>query len=179
MDIFLRKVKEARKLLKLTQNQLAEAIGFDQKDVSNIENGNRQHIPIQYISFLLEKGVDVNSLYNPSEAHVRFITNPISLNTNTPIIPTSKPNPISKKKELQVGLAAEPPPEDYGTHTKNEQIDFLSKLLKEREHVIISQERELKSQEKIIELLEEKLDFTQRHTVGKAGSATTQKTTSI
>jgi len=96
---------------------------------------------------------------------------------DVPLKSTSKSTIISKSKELEVHMAAEPPPPLYGTHKTDEQIDFLSKLLKEREHVIISQERELKSQQKIIELLEEKLNFTQRHTVGKAGSVTTQETT--
>ena len=86
MDIFLEKIKNARKLLKLSQSQLAEAIGMAQKDVSNIENGSRQYIPIQYISFLQERGIDIRSLYNLKTENVTLVTNPVLETENVEVI---------------------------------------------------------------------------------------------
>ena len=74
-SIFAVKLKAARKLLKLSQAQIAEATGLLQKDVSNIENGTRQYIPIQYISFLQKQGIDIRMLYDLSKESIGFNPN--------------------------------------------------------------------------------------------------------
>lgn len=108
MDIFLEKIKNARKLLKLSQSQLAEAIGMAQKDVSNIENGSRQYIPIQYISFLQERGIDIRSLYNLKTENVTLVTNPVLETENVEVIHRANHRANSKSKLLPLQKEQEP-----------------------------------------------------------------------
>lgn len=60
------KLKEARQLLELTQKEAAEASGMHQPHLSDMENNDKAHIPVRYIQFLFENGVDLNSLLSPS-----------------------------------------------------------------------------------------------------------------
>lgn len=67
MEAYL-KIKQAREILGLNQSEFATAIGTTQKDVSLIESGNKKFIPNKYIEFLIEKGFDINSLFDFSES---------------------------------------------------------------------------------------------------------------
>lgn len=78
------KLKQARELLNLTQGGIAEAVStflgadneantLSQKEVSKLENGQRAFIPNGYIAFLLQKGIDINSLYDDSIERVSFV----------------------------------------------------------------------------------------------------------
>lgn len=58
------KIKEARELLGLSQIQFAERIGVTQKDVSQMESGNKKFIPNRYIEFLLHESFDLNSIFD-------------------------------------------------------------------------------------------------------------------
>lgn len=58
------KIKLAREQLGLGQVQFAEQIGVTQKDVSNLENGNKKFIPNRYIEFLLSQSFDLNSIFD-------------------------------------------------------------------------------------------------------------------
>ncbi|MCH4824264.1 XRE family transcriptional regulator [Gramella lutea] len=61
------KIKEARELLGLNQTSFAEKVGVSQKDVSNLEAGNKKFIPNKYIGFLLQNNFDLNSLFDPTK----------------------------------------------------------------------------------------------------------------
>lgn len=153
MDIFLKKLKEARLLVKLTQLEMAKGVGIAQKDVSNIENGTRQYIPNQYISFLYEKGIDIASLFDPNIPTVHFRTNLGSSLSNVNLI--SKPNskPISKKKEL--GLHKEDKTHIQESRPQyaqpSREIQLLNQLVSDKEKLI-------KAHERTIELLEAQLE---------------------
>lgn len=60
------KIREARELLGLNQTQFAEKVGVTQKDVSNLEAGNKKFIPNKYIDFLLSSHFDLNSVFDPT-----------------------------------------------------------------------------------------------------------------
>jgi len=53
MQIYHR-VKEARKLLKMTQKELSDAIGISQKDVSLLESGKKSLLTQKKIVLVLE-----------------------------------------------------------------------------------------------------------------------------
>lgn len=58
------RLKEARIKLGLTQTEAAEGCNMVQRDISRLENGKAQFIPIPYIQFLHNKGVNLNWLYS-------------------------------------------------------------------------------------------------------------------
>lgn len=63
MKIF-EKIKQARQDLGLTQSDMAKALGLSQNAVSKLESGQKKFIPNRYISFLHEKGYDINSIFS-------------------------------------------------------------------------------------------------------------------
>lgn len=58
------KIKEAREQMGLNQSEFAREVGVTQKDVSILESGNKKFIPNQYIEYLLNKGYDLNSIFD-------------------------------------------------------------------------------------------------------------------
>ncbi len=58
-----KRLKQSRKLLKLTQEEIAVEIKLKQKDVSRFENGKVKFIPNHYLVFLFEKGINLNWLF--------------------------------------------------------------------------------------------------------------------
>ena len=66
------KLKAARKLLNLTQTEMAKGIGVPQKVISLIESGKRDHIPTEYFYFLIENNIDLNKLFL-KDGSVEFI----------------------------------------------------------------------------------------------------------
>lgn len=65
MDFLPEKLKQVRTLLGLNQTQMADAVGMKQKDVSQLENGERKFIPNEVIRFMYESGIDLNSVFDP------------------------------------------------------------------------------------------------------------------
>lgn len=66
---FFKKLKIARKLIGLTQRQMALELNRKQRDISLIENGIRNKlIPHDIISYLYAKGIDLNWLYDPTDS---------------------------------------------------------------------------------------------------------------
>lgn len=62
------KFKEIRKkLLKMSQSELAMAFDATQKDISLLENGKKEFIPNRYLEYLTSQEIDLNSLFNPKE----------------------------------------------------------------------------------------------------------------
>ena len=57
------RLKQARKLLNLTQQQCSEFSGVHQVQISKLEKGERGFIPNEYLIFLNERGIDLNSLF--------------------------------------------------------------------------------------------------------------------
>ena len=65
---------QARDVLKLARTQLghkqkdaARLIGTTQKEISLIEKGQRTNIPIKYIEYLSESGLDLNKLFRSDD----------------------------------------------------------------------------------------------------------------
>lgn len=57
------KLKQARKLLGKTQEQCGKDSGINQKEISLLESGKREFIPNEYLFFLNEYGVDLNTIF--------------------------------------------------------------------------------------------------------------------
>ena len=68
------KLRLARKLIGLSQVEIANFCGIKQRDVSQLENNNRKFIPTIYILFLNKNGIDLGSLFDSSD-EVRFVSN--------------------------------------------------------------------------------------------------------
>ncbi|MDN5216313.1 hypothetical protein QQ020_29870 [Fulvivirgaceae bacterium BMA12] len=63
MKDFFNRLKSCRKTLGLSQAQMASKSHFEQKDISRFENGKVKFIPIPYILFLYQQGINLNWLY--------------------------------------------------------------------------------------------------------------------
>lgn len=62
------KFREIRKkLLNMSQTDLAKAFKATQKDISLLENGKKEFIPNRYLTYLVSENIDLNSLFNPKE----------------------------------------------------------------------------------------------------------------
>src|ERR1700677_2313749 len=61
------RLKIARKLIGYSQKDAAIRAGLEQKDISLLETGGKKFIPNEYIQFLYNEGIDINSIYNDSE----------------------------------------------------------------------------------------------------------------
>ncbi len=68
------KLKELRAYLRLTQKDIQDATGLSQRDVSQLENGEKKFIPVSYIQFLNKKGIPLNLLYDEDVSVTDFIT---------------------------------------------------------------------------------------------------------
>lgn len=64
MPDFNKKIKDARLLLGKTQGQVASESGLLQKEISKIESGVRKFIPNQYIEYLYQQNIDLNSIFD-------------------------------------------------------------------------------------------------------------------
>ncbi|KAB8156150.1 helix-turn-helix domain-containing protein [Kordia sp. TARA_039_SRF] len=89
------KIKQARKLLNMSQVEAAQASGLQQNVISDIERGKKVFIPTDYLSFLQNKGIDINSLFN-NDVPVHF-KNDAVLNPKNPFN-----NDILRKNIIEV-----------------------------------------------------------------------------
>ncbi|MGB3183672.1 MAG: helix-turn-helix domain-containing protein [Cyclobacteriaceae bacterium] len=65
---FSDKAKRIRKLLGITQKEIAETLSRPPRDISQIENGHRpKQVPHDYMAFLHDKGINLNWLYDPEK----------------------------------------------------------------------------------------------------------------
>ncbi len=67
------KLKLIRKLLGLTQEQMAKQSNIPRKEISLLETGDRKFVPKEYIIFLIKNNIDINSLYDDAIEEVCFI----------------------------------------------------------------------------------------------------------
>lgn len=58
------KIKKVRDLLELTQGQFAQESGLSQRDISQIEGGEKKFIPTELIQFLNNRSIDLNWLFS-------------------------------------------------------------------------------------------------------------------
>lgn len=56
-------LKDIRIKLGLTQNEIAEYLTDKQSNISRLENKNRETLIEKYLTFLVEKGVDINKIF--------------------------------------------------------------------------------------------------------------------
>lgn len=71
------RLKQARGLLNLTQSQAAEQSGVHQPHISDMEKNEKKLIPIRYFTFLHERGIDVNSLFEEGPVRLRGEAAPV------------------------------------------------------------------------------------------------------
>ena len=69
MDIY-KKLKAAREMLGLNQRDAAKHANVSQRDISMLENGNKKFVPNEYIQFLNNNGIDINSIYDSKNESV-------------------------------------------------------------------------------------------------------------
>lgn len=58
------KLKIIRELLGYSQAEIAQKTGINQKDISLLEGGKKKFIPMEYIHFLYNENIDINSVYD-------------------------------------------------------------------------------------------------------------------
>jgi transcriptional regulator with XRE-family HTH domain len=75
-----KQLKQARKLLNISQIEAASSSGISQRDISQLENGKKEFIPTPYIQYLNNCGIDLNTIF--TEVEVRLLTG--SLNNERP-----------------------------------------------------------------------------------------------
>lgn len=80
MTIYER-IKIARELIGISQTEASARSGILQKDISQIENGKKTFIPNEYIQFLYNEGVDINSIYDESKNVTLKKLLPLALST--------------------------------------------------------------------------------------------------
>jgi len=95
--ILFHKIKKARSILKLNQADFAKEVGASQKDVSLLEKGKNKFIPNKYIIFLLQKGFDLNSLFDDSR-ELSFIED---INTQKNIAAEPTEQYLTSKNEIE------------------------------------------------------------------------------
>ena len=95
MNKIFHKLKEARIALGLNQSNAAACAGIKQRDISQLESGQREFIPTAYIQFLNIKGVDINSLFNDN---VDLIVEKVS----PKVLPKVSPNDELLKFEKKI-----------------------------------------------------------------------------
>lgn len=66
-DIIGLKLKMARRLINKSQSDIAELTGLSQRDISEIESGNKTFIPTKYIQYMNSINVDLNSIFDLNE----------------------------------------------------------------------------------------------------------------
>ncbi|HRF80158.1 MAG TPA: hypothetical protein PL070_08725 [Flavobacteriales bacterium] len=67
-------LKAARSRLGLSQQEMAALADMQQKDISLHENKTTKTlIPVRYMLALYEKGIDLNSLFEPGEIRMRDV----------------------------------------------------------------------------------------------------------
>ncbi|SJN38448.1 hypothetical protein FM120_11255 [Sphingobacterium faecium PCAi_F2.5] len=71
------KLKTIRELLKYSQGDMSDKTGIKQKDISLLEGGKKKFIPNEYIHFLYNENVDINSIYDDN-LPIRFRKNDYS-----------------------------------------------------------------------------------------------------
>lgn len=58
------RMKEARGMLGLSQEEAAAQGELHQPDISELERLEKPHLPVRYLAFLYRKGIDLNSLFS-------------------------------------------------------------------------------------------------------------------
>ena len=61
------RIKIARELIGIGQSEASMRSGLKQKDISLLENGKKKFIPGEYIQFLYNEGIDLNSIFSDDE----------------------------------------------------------------------------------------------------------------
>lgn len=84
MEVFT-KLREARELLGYTQTEAAKLSGVRSKDISMLEAGKKKFVPDQYLHFLYNAGIDINSIYNPALQTAEMVKN--GAETPVPVVP--------------------------------------------------------------------------------------------
>lgn len=64
------RLKEARELLGVSEGEAAKAFGALKRDVVQLENGTKRLLPAEYLHYLQERGVDLNSLFGAGPARM-------------------------------------------------------------------------------------------------------------
>lgn len=112
MEDLFKRLKLCRKQLGFSQAQMALKSNFEQKDISRFENGKVKFIPIPYIIFLHEQGINLNWLYageGPPFMEDLIIPDHLkgAQTIHQPPIPPEIRNKIDEQKERLLTLQVE------------------------------------------------------------------------
>lgn len=87
MNNLFNKIKKARELIGLSQQQFADEAGVSQRDISQLENGKREFINNSIILLLNKYLIDINSIFDNS-TDVVLLSDKIKYNKKgLPLIP--------------------------------------------------------------------------------------------
>lgn len=104
------RLKNVRVALHLSQKAMGETAGIPQKDISQLENGKKKFIPIEYILYLYERGVNLNWLFggqgemlqaNRVSGYVQNDNEQESLRLPEPVLPYHSSKSQQRIRELE------------------------------------------------------------------------------
>lgn len=97
LNIF-NKLRKARELLDMTQKEVTNYLHWpDNSNLSKIETGKVKFLPTDYLQFLIDKKIDLNSIYDQNCFEVRFLEK----NTDLSIVAEDKQPYLSNVKNSQ------------------------------------------------------------------------------
>lgn len=122
--IIFDRIKQVRKVLKMSQKELANAIGVSQKDISLLENGKKEFIPRKYFEYFLYRGIDLNSLFYES-TDIRFIEKISEANSKKSIKSNKKKNHLIKSQHRTLSVFQE----DRKKYISQQEIPKIGEIL--------------------------------------------------
>lgn len=71
-----KKLLQLRNQLGDSQEEFGNRLGIKQAHISIMEKGNRKNVPWECIEFLIQKGFDLNTFFDPSRKMTKLGINP-------------------------------------------------------------------------------------------------------
>jgi len=142
--------KIARRLLGHTQQEAAEISGLTQRDVSQLETGRKEFIPTQYIQYLNNMGININSIYNKN-VQVSKKKQPKEQPNEQPNAKINKDLPLNKSEYLQ-NQQLHLVKEDHSIYY-NISLAEKERIIEALREVIRGKDAQLKDKQRLIDLL--------------------------
>ena len=78
MRLIFSKIKQSRIAIGFNQKQAADQTNLTQSQISEMESGKREFLYPEYMEFLFEKGLDMNSLFNINTTDIELRDIPVN-----------------------------------------------------------------------------------------------------
>ena len=113
MSLIPAKIKQCRIDLGMTQEEMAVASGFAQRDISRFETGRAKTIPNDFIQFLHKRGVNLNRLFDETfdaSPNASLIASPTAKNQNEKYISevAEEPAHYATKEHVPIEVRTQP-----------------------------------------------------------------------